>query len=357
MKNIAIIGEKNKSTSYSQVNQQIFSILHELGYQVTSKIYNTDTNSTEIAIHHDPEEFFGNLIRPDVDKFIVYRTWDFGPFPKKWVEIINSQCDQLWVYSNWVMEQAISGGVIPKKIKVMPIGVKTPSINLENISFDIKTKKTFKFFFIGATIYRKGIDILLEAYKKAFSNNDDVTLIIKDNPKDVFYKDISYQKEIEDVIKEKNSPEIILINDYLSEEEILLIYDAVDIGVFPYRSEGFARPILELMAAGVPSIVPNFGPCLDYCSDAHSIIIPAQRIALPIHQSLEFNTLGFIEEIEEVEFCEVDPDILAKSLKEVFNNRSSLRKMSEKGKIFANQYFSRKKIMEIMENNINDLEN
>lgn len=352
MKNIAVLGADDKATSFSQVNHQLKLGLQEIGYHVTNEIDNTD-----IAIHHNMEEYFGNIKRPNVDKFIVYRTWDFGPFPKKWVEIINSQCDQLWVYSNWVKEQAIAGGVASHKIKVMPIGFNTPNSNKLNIKFDIKTNKSFKYFFIGATIYRKGIDILLKAYKLAFSKEDDVTLIIKDNPKDVFYKDISYQKEILEASKEKNSPEIIFINNYLSDDEVLSIYNTVDIGVFPYRSEGFARPILELMAAGVPSIVPNFGPCLDYCSKEHSIIIPAQRIVLPIHQSLEFNTLGFVEEIDEVDFCEVDPTILAESLKDIFLNRQNLRKMSELGKISANQNYSRKKIMEIMKKNIDDLEN
>ena len=44
------------------------------------------------------------------------------------------------------------------------------------------------FLFVGGTIARKGIDILLDAYTSQFTADDDVCLVIKDFGTDSFYK-------------------------------------------------------------------------------------------------------------------------------------------------------------------------
>ena len=46
----------------------------------------------------------------------------------------------------------------------------------------------FVFLFVGGTLHRKGIDILLEAYQRAFSAYDDVCLVIKDTGIQMVYK-------------------------------------------------------------------------------------------------------------------------------------------------------------------------
>jgi glycosyltransferase involved in cell wall biosynthesis len=87
--------------------------------------------------------------------------------------------------------------------------------------------------------------------------------------------------------------------------------------VFPFRAEGFAMPIVEAMASATPPIVPRFGACLDFCDQRTAFLVPARRIRLPVGRDLQFNTLGFREQVEEVDFCEVDPDVLATEMRRV----------------------------------------
>ena len=54
--------------------------------------------------------------------------------------------------------------------------------------FPSHDQKPFKFLFVGGTIHRKGIDLLLEAYATTFTADDPVCLVIKDMGGRSFYR-------------------------------------------------------------------------------------------------------------------------------------------------------------------------
>ncbi|MEQ1871809.1 MAG: glycosyltransferase family 4 protein, partial [Vicinamibacterales bacterium] len=92
------------------------------------------------------------------------------------------------------------------------------------------------------------------------------------------------------------------------------LYRSADICVFPYRAEGVCLPIVEAMACGTPAIVPQFGAALDFCNRRTSVLLPVRRINVPVGRSFAINTLGFEQQIDEVDFCEVSVDTLAAAL-------------------------------------------
>ena len=105
------------------------------------------------------------------------------------------------------------------------------------------------------------------------------------------------------------------------ETDLAALYRACDVAVFPYRAEGFCIPILECMASGTPAIVPRFGACLDYCSDDTSYFTDAKRIRIPVHRRLTV-ALGFTDEVDEVDFCEVPVDVLAERMRQAMQGRA-----------------------------------
>ena len=147
--------------------------------------------------------------------------------------------------------------------------------------------------------------------------DDDVCLVIKSHPDDLFYSGIDMRARIDALRSHPDHPEVVLIDEFLSAAELAALYRACDVGVFPYRAEGFAMPILEAMACGLPSIVPEFGACLDYCTAATSFRLPVRRVCLPLSGTFQFNTLGFRETIDEVDFGEMPVSALANELRRV----------------------------------------
>lgn len=318
---VAFRGRSDATSAYARINAEWSRRLGRRGgYEVVSLPDSAAFSPTpvDVCILHSYEQDFEQSSVPDEGKLVAVRTWDFGRFPAAWVRKVNQECDQLWVYSRWVRRQAIAGGVEPRRVRVVPPGIDEQLFKPAGPIYPLPTGKSFRFLFVGATVFRKGIDLLLTAYGQAFTRRDDVCLVVKDRPGDSFYAGISYQDEILARARDPAFPEIVYLCEDLAAEELAALYRACDVGVFPYRAEGFALPILEGMACGLPPIVPRFGASLDYCSPANAFRVAARRINLPVRGQLAFNTLGFTAELDEVDFCELPVDRLAATMRKVY---------------------------------------
>lgn len=272
----------------------------------------------DVVIDHDYAQDFMQTQPPPNGKWVVVRTWDFGRFPEAWVAKINAECDQLWVFSRWVRQQAIASGIMANRVRVVPLGIDPQLFTPRGKVLPLPRSKRFKFLFVGATVLRKGIDILLRAYQQAFTADDDVCLVIKDHTRDVFYTGISFGDEIAKIQSNPHAPSIHYINDYFSTARLASLYRACDVGVFPYRAEGFGIPILEALACGIPAIVPRLGAGLDFCNDTNAFLVPARRISLPVRGNFAFNTLGFQAELNYVDFCQVPVATLVEYLRRAY---------------------------------------
>ena len=106
---------------------------------------------------------------PRSGHWVMIQPWEFGSLPKSWVEPMNTMLDEIWVPSNYVKELYIRSGIPEKLVQIIPWGVDTALFNPDTQPAKLKTQKRFKFLFVGGTIYRKGIDVLLKAYLQSFS--------------------------------------------------------------------------------------------------------------------------------------------------------------------------------------------
>ena len=321
---IAIVGGGSARTAYASINRRWCEGLRGSGLdvQLVSSLAELPGRSFDCIVHHDYEAHFGDLARPRTGRFIAVRTWDFGPYPSRWAEVVRKVFDELWVHSRWTADQAVAGGVDPSKVHVVPHGVDTSVMTPQGPRSTVPSPSEesagrFTFLFVGAAVARKGVDILLDAYGRAFDAADPVTLVIKDHTSDAFYQGVGLGGAVEDLRARERAPQVVYVDEYLDETSLAALFRGGDVCVFPFRAEGFAMPILEGMACGTPAIVPRFGPCLDFCDDDSAFFVAARRIRLPVARNMQFNTLGFREDVDEVDFCEVDPNVLAAEMRRV----------------------------------------
>ena len=73
----------------------------------------------------------------------------------------------------------------------------------------------------------------------------------------------------------------MLIDEDLSTDEVAALYRACDVLVHPYRGEGFAMPVLEAMACGLPVIATAGGPTDEFLPDDAGWRISSQRADFP----------------------------------------------------------------------------
>src|SRR5262249_25267682 len=144
--------------------------------------------------------------------------------------------------------------------------------------FPLQTSKRFKFLFVGGTIQRKGIDVLLAAYSQEFTSNDDVCLVIQEVGAGTCYLGQTAEPVLAQHRARPGAPAIEYLQRDLTDGELRGLCSACDCLVHPYGGEGFGLPIAEAMACGLPVIVTGYGAALDFCTEENAYLLPAQRV-------------------------------------------------------------------------------
>lgn len=260
--------------------------------------------------HFWPPDF----ARPASGRFVLVQPWEFGSLPKIWVSAIAEAVDEVWVPSHFVREEYLSSGVEGDRVHVVPNGVATERFHPGVEPMDLPTAKSFKFLFVGGTIARKGIDILLDAYVRAFTAKDDVALVIKDFGARSFYAGQGAAALIAAVKALPNAPEIVYLDEDLSESQLPGLYAACDCLVHPYRGEGFGLPIAEAMACGKPVVVTRYGAALDYATENNAFLVPAAVVRLSEKR------VGDLETVDYPYWAEPDREAVAATMRRIYEN-------------------------------------
>jgi glycosyltransferase involved in cell wall biosynthesis len=257
------------------------------------------------------------LIEPSAcGKCVLMQPWEFGSLPKAWVPMLR-QVDEVWAYSRFVRDCFLEAEVARDKVHVVPLGV-APDVfrpGLEPLT--LQAGPEYRLLFVDGTIHRKGIDVLLAAFARAFRPGDGVGLVIKEMGSKSFYRGQTAEAEIAALRERGYSVEYI--DRILSEAELAALYCSCDGLVQPFRGEGFGLPIIEAMACGLPVIITGAGPALDYASDKTALFIPAER------RPLEERNVGGLETIDQPWLFEPDADALVELMKRVVSDRDEAR--------------------------------
>lgn len=253
---------------------------------------------------------------PSGAKWIIMQPWEFSQLREDFAEVFK-QADEIWTPSNFTRRAYIDSGLDPEKVQVVPNGVNPQLFKPSGDKYELNTNKKLKFLFVGGTIFRKGIDILLHSYVSAFTSRDDVTLIIKDMGGDSFYKGQTAKEKIKEIQKDKKAPEIIYIEDYLTEVEMTGLYRACDVFVCSYRGEGFSLPTLEAMACGLPVVVTEGGATDDFVTEDYGWFIPAAKRSIG-------DTIDGRKLTGEAFILEPDQNALVDILRIIFENPSNI---------------------------------
>ena len=332
VKRIAWEGSQLVRHSLALINRELCLRLIDSGYEVSIIPYEKDDISPDVdprfekivqrtqkalsgkADVHVRHQWPPNFQPPREGYWVNIQPWEFGSLPEEWIRPMSTMMDEMWVPSSYVRECYIRSGVPGDRVFVVPNGVDTETFHPDAVPFELSTAKRFKFLFVGGTIFRKGIDILLDAYFNTFSDKDDVCLVIKDMGGKTFYKGQTAQQMIEGYQSRPGAPEIEYIEHTLNDKDMAGLYTACNCLVHPYRGEGFGLPIAEAMACGLPVVVTGYGAALDFCNPDNAYLIPACEVRLSEKR------IGDIKTVDRPWLAEPDRAALKAILKHVFEN-------------------------------------
>jgi glycosyltransferase involved in cell wall biosynthesis len=284
--------------------------------KIAARMYAVPSRPFDVHVRHG---WPPNLIGPGEGHWVVMQPWEFGSLPRAWLRPLATEVDEVWVPSRHVREGFVEAGVPAELVVVVPNGVNARQFHPATEALDLGRPPEFRFLFVGGTVYRKGIDLLLRAYRMAFEKADDVCLVIKDLGVNSFYKGQTYHRQIRALQARGDGAAIVYLDATLPERELAGLYRSCDVLVHPYRGEGFGLPILESMACGVPAIVTNGGACLDFCSEENSVLVRAGKRYLP--RAL----LGPLETVRRPWVYEVDVRDLAAKLRHAYDRPEEMK--------------------------------
>lgn len=171
-----------------------------------------------------------------------------------------------------VKNDLIAGKITKKPLKVLGYG------NVRGVDMDyyrrseevmqaadaIRDKQKFTFLFVGRIVRDKGINELVEAFAKLYSENPNCRLIL-----------VGPYEDSLDPVSQETREAIAAHSDIMavgskSGIDLLAYYAAADCFVMPSYREGFPNTVLEAGAMGLPSIVTNI-------NGSREIIVPGEN--------------------------------------------------------------------------------
>jgi len=183
--------------------------------------------------------------------------------------------DHLIVCSQWAKETVLSN--IDRKeetVHVVPLGVDRQTF--KGVPF-INSGPT-RFVNYGKWEVRKGHDVLIEAFNRAFTPDDDVELFM--SCENVFLKPYEHQEWVDFYINTELGSKVKFIKRQETQEEVYNTMTEMDCGVFPARAEGWNLELLEMMSCGKSVITTNCTGHTEFCNKNNSMLIDVSDMEL-----------------------------------------------------------------------------
>ena len=184
-------------------------------------------------------------------------------------------CDIIFVPSHWAKGVLVDNNIDSSKIVVAPSGVDL-SVFDKDLELDPKEQgdlnnEDYIFVNIGKWEIRKGHDVLIHAFNKAFNSDDNVKLwMCNSNP----FISAQQQQQWSELYKKNALGEKVKLFPRLpTQQSVAKIIKLANCGIYPSRAEGWNNEVIETMAMNKPVIVTNYSAHTEYCNKDNSLMV------------------------------------------------------------------------------------
>ena len=238
------------NVGYGYAGYNMITSLQRLGHDVP---FQDPTAKVQIHLSQPAwYEFFENQYK------IGYTPWESSELPVGWREDFNG-LDELWTPSPLIAQWFAEAGV------TVPIFVYEHGIPPEWVPERRNAIGPLKILHVGEPAPRKGAQMAYEAFLEVFGNSNDATFTLKAHTNSGVRE---FDKSGSIIGIPDDRPNVNVIREILSGEELIKLFNNHDCLVYPGFGEGFGLIPLQAMGSGMPTI----------CTGAWA---PYERLILP----------------------------------------------------------------------------
>ena len=224
-------------------------------------LFNINADQTHVVFEHlDKRRYAGKYN-------IGFWVWELEEFPDAWVDAYRYY-DEIWVPSAFCLESVARKSPVPVVRVPYAIELDLPD---PTSRFDLPVpsdKFTFlSFLDVLSVPRRKNIEGVIAAFRKSGTARHGGHLVIKVNNGKLL------PHVVEELAEACAYPEITLINETWSRQEVNSLIDRCDCLVSLHRSEGFGLTIAEAMYLGKPVIATAYSGNMDFTHRNTSMLV------------------------------------------------------------------------------------
>jgi glycosyltransferase involved in cell wall biosynthesis len=222
--------------------------------------------------------WMGDYGKPRANKSTVIGVWaweieDFPEYMQKSFQYV----DEIWAVSEFT--KAAFKPHTRKPIYVLPTPILKPASieKLNRKSINLPESAIYNLFIFDylSVFNRKNPLGVAMAHMGAFPNQNGPKLVIKSSNGD---KDAENREKLRYFVKDR--ADIILIEDYLSREQLTALINECAVYVSLHRSEGYGLTLAEAMSLGKPVIATAYSGNLDFMDSSNSCLVPYSLVEI-----------------------------------------------------------------------------
>ncbi|WP_227793390.1 glycosyltransferase family 4 protein [Paenibacillus guangzhouensis] len=260
--------------------------------QWLQQVSTTELGDRVIFVRHGlPELFDQHIPVPNVVRNVGITLFETDRIPASWVALCNKM-DEIWVPSQFNHKTFAQSGVLPYKLKVVPYAIDISVFDPERsyLKYHIPgIMPSFVFTYIFGFDFRKGYDLLIQAFCEEFAPYENVMLILKVYIHSNHSSEYVMAEIASNIPPERYQKQIIIVLESQSHDQLISLYRSTDVYISMDRASGWGMPVMEAMALGIPTIAIRWGGAVEFMNDSNSFLIEPEDRLIPVSEKLQLS--------------------------------------------------------------------